>query len=87
MTKSDTSHEIQRVYDQKILELSGEERFLRGMELTRLSREMCRQGLSDQYPSLNEQNKKRHFFERVYGSDFSEIEKRRIHLLLDVSST
>jgi len=82
MHKSDTSPDIQHVYDQKILELSEASRFLRGIELTRLSREMCRQGIRDAHPELNPEALKRAFFERIYGELFSPKEKQRIFLLL-----
>lgn len=84
MFRPDTTAEIQRVYDQKIRELSEEERFLRGLSLTHFCRLLCLAGIHDQYPALAPDEVKRVFFERLYGSVFSEEEREKIRAFLSV---
>lgn len=78
MHRPDTSEEIQKIYDQKIRELSEKERFLRGLSLTHFCREICLASIREKHPDLNPQEVKVKFFERVYGDAFEPKEKERI---------
>ncbi len=78
MYRSDTSPEVQKVYDQKIKQLTGEERFMRGLSLTHFCREICLAGIRDRNPSFNESEVRAHFFEAVYGDLFTIAEKEKI---------
>ena len=78
MYRSDTSPEVQKIYDEKIKALSSEERFLRGLSLTHFCREICWFGIKDRNPSLDLQGVKLKYFEAIYGLCFSEVEKKKI---------
>lgn len=65
---SDTSREMQRQYDRMIRELSPQERFRRGLALTRLSREMCLAGLAATNPHLTAEELQSHLRDRLYGT-------------------
>ena len=78
MYRSDTSDEAQRIYDEKILQMTGEERFLRGLSLCHFSREIVYGSLKKQNPGLSPQDLKLLFFETLYGHLYSKEEKRRI---------
>lgn len=79
MYRPDTTEEAQKIYDEKILRLTGEERFLRGLSLCHFSREMVYDGLKKRNPNLTPQELKLLFFESLYGHLYSEEEKKRIH--------
>ncbi|MBF0492800.1 MAG: hypothetical protein HQM15_08470 [Deltaproteobacteria bacterium] len=78
MYRSDTSLEVQKLYDEKIKALSSEEKFLRGISLTHFCREMCWAGIHERNPLMNLQESKVSFFETVYGACFSKQEKKKI---------
>jgi len=79
MYRSDTTVEVQKIYDQKIKKLSDEERFLRGLSLTHFSRQLCMAGIRDEHPDWTDNEAKIEFFERIYGAHFSQKEKAKIH--------
>lgn len=79
MYRPDTSDEAQRVYDERMLQMTGEERFLRGLSLCRFSREIVYDSLKKRNPSASPEELKVLFFETLYGHLYTEQEKRRIH--------
>ena len=86
MYHSDTSPEIQKIYDQKIRELSEEQRFLRGISLTHFCRQLCLAGIQDKLPNLTPEEIKVQLFERIYGALFTPEEKERIRLFLSIKA-
>jgi hypothetical protein len=78
MYRPDTSGEVQKIYDEKIRQLTEEERFLRGLSLTHFCREICLWSLREKYPDLSPQELKGKFFERVYGDAFEPEEREKI---------
>lgn len=86
MHRPDTTEEVQTIYDQKIRELTDEDRFLRGLSLIRFSREMCLAGIRESHPDWGPQDLKVALFERIYGDQFSDEEKDRIRSGLTVKN-
>lgn len=66
MIESDTSKEMQKIFDQKIRQLSQKERFLKGLSLIHLCREMCLSGLRKRHPLANNYQLKKLFSELLY---------------------
>lgn len=82
MHRSDTSEEAQKIYDQKIRELTEEERFLKGISLTHFCRQVCFASILESHPGLSSQEMKIQLFERIYGPLFLEPEKEKIRAFL-----
>lgn len=78
MHRTDTSEDIQSVYDRMIRELSGKERFLRGLSLTRFSRDLCLSGIRERKPGLSLIDEKIALFDSIYGGSYSQEEKEKI---------
>jgi len=78
MYRPDTSDEIQKIYDEKVRRLTEEERFLRGLSLTRFCREICLSHIREGNPDLNPGEIKAKFFEDIYGPEFLPAERRKI---------
>lgn len=57
--KHDTDSETAKIYDQKIRALSEEERFLRGLSLTQLCRQMTVAGIMERNKSFSPDEIKR----------------------------
>lgn len=66
MVKTDTSPEIQEIHDQMMRQLSETQRFMRGLSLTRLCREICLEGLRERHLHADEQQLKKLFFGLLY---------------------
>lgn len=63
---------MQEVYDQKIRDLSEEERFYKGISLTHLCREMVWASMIDQKALLTFQEIKIKFQKHLYGNRIQE---------------
>ena len=63
---TDTTPEIERMVREKIMALSGEERFIIGALMFESAREMVKASLPK---DLSETERKRRLFKRVYGKD------------------
>jgi hypothetical protein len=74
MISKDTSPHIAKVYHEKIMALSGEERMMMGIEMRRTARDMV---LASLPPELSETEKKVQLFLRFYGNDFSDEWKEK----------
>lgn len=68
----DTLEEVQKIYDEKIRQLSEEERFLRGLSLTHLCREMCLEGLRERHPTADAHHLRKLFSEFLYRRECQE---------------
>lgn len=79
MYREDTIADAQAMYDAVIRNLSEEQRFLKGLSLTRFARQMCFWGIRDRHPDLTEKELRREFFEVVYGHLFRPEQKLKIH--------
>ena len=79
MHRSDTTKEVEKIYDEKIRRLSPEERFSRGLSLTSFCRKICLEQLRQAHPDFSPADIKIRFFEQVYGSDFPENTKKLIY--------
>jgi hypothetical protein len=61
---SDTPPEIERMMRDKLMALSGEERFVMGAQMFDSAREMIMASLP---PGLSEAQRRRQLFKRIYG--------------------
>lgn len=68
MVKTDTSPEVQEIHDQMVRQLPETERFLRGLSLTRLCREICFAGLKERHLHADEHQLKKLFSGLLYPS-------------------
>jgi hypothetical protein len=63
---TDTQAEIERRLRNKIMALSGEERFIMGAQMFDAAREMVKASLP---PGLSETEQRRELFKRLYGKE------------------
>jgi hypothetical protein len=63
---TDTHAEIERRLRNKIMALSGEERFIMGAQMFDAAREMVKASLP---PGLSETEQRRELFKRLYGKE------------------
>jgi hypothetical protein len=63
---SDTPPEIDRIMRDKIMERSGEERFIMGAQMFDATREMVKASLPQ---DLSEPEQRRQLFKRIYGEE------------------
>lgn len=66
MHRPDTTKDMQKIYDQKIRQLSEEERFRKGLSLTHLCREIALAEIQNQHHSLTPQEIKIKFRKLLY---------------------
>ena len=67
MTPSDTKPKVQQHFDELWQNLSLEERFLKGLEWTNLSREMLLAGFRTRFPHLSEDQIRQKLAQELYG--------------------
>ena len=67
---TDTHPEIERMLRDKLMALSGEQRFIMGAQMFDSALEMINASLS---PNLSDAERRRHMFKRIYGQEL-EIE-------------
>ena len=79
MHQPDTTAEAEQLYDEKIRQLSAQEKFSKGLSLTSFCREVCWESLRQAHGNLSQKELKVYFFERIYGTDFSDGIKKDIH--------
>ena len=63
---TDTPREVERMLRDKIMERSGEERFIMGAKMFDSAREMVKASLP---PGLSETEQRRQLFKRIYGTE------------------
>jgi hypothetical protein len=63
---TDTPPEIERIVRDKLMALSGEERFVMGAQMFDSAREMVKASLP---PGLSEAEQRRQLFKRFYGKE------------------
>ena len=63
---TDMSPEIERVMRDRIMALSGEERFVMGAQMSESAREMVKASLPQ---DLSEPEQRRQLFKRIYGKN------------------
>jgi len=63
---TDTSREIERMMRDRIMALSGEERFVMGAQMSESAREMVKASLPQ---DLSEPEQRRQLFKRIYGEE------------------
>ena len=63
---TDTSPEIERMMRDRIMALSGEERFVMGAQMSESAREMVKASLPQ---DLSEPEQRRQLFKRIYGEE------------------
>jgi hypothetical protein len=63
---TDTPPEIERMMRDKLMVLSGEERFVMGAQMSESGREMVKASLP---PGLSEAEQRRKLFQRLYGNE------------------
>jgi hypothetical protein len=63
---TDTAPEIERIVRDKLMALSGEERFVMGAQMFDSAREMVKASLP---PGLSEAEQRRQLFKRFYGKE------------------
>lgn len=68
MIPSDTTNAIQKKYDEMWRKLSPEQRFIKGLQLIHLSRQMLLAGFKARFPELSEQELKERIVQQVYFS-------------------
>lgn len=68
MHRPDTGEDIQKVYDEKIRQLSEEARFMKGLSLTHLCRKIVLAEIRNQNLSLTSQEIKNKFQKLLYGN-------------------
>ncbi|HEX7515696.1 MAG TPA: hypothetical protein VF345_00260 [Chthoniobacterales bacterium] len=64
--KTDASPEIERLVRDKIMALSGEERFVMGAQMSESAREMVKASFPR---NLSETEQRRQLFQRLYGKE------------------
>jgi hypothetical protein len=65
---SDTPPEVERIMREKLMALSGEERFVMGAQMFESAREMIKASLP---ADLSEAQRRRELFRRTYGKEVS----------------
>jgi hypothetical protein len=65
---TDTPPEVERMLRDKIMERSGEERFVMGAQMFDSAREMVKASLP---PGLSEEEQRRQLFKRFYGKEIN----------------
>ena len=63
---TDTPPEVERMLRDKIMERSGEERFIMGAQMFDSAREMVKASLP---PGLSKTEQRRQLFKRIYGKE------------------
>jgi hypothetical protein len=63
---TDTPPEIERMMRDKLMALSGEERFVMGAQMSESAREMVKASLP---PGLSKLEQRRQLFQRLYGNE------------------
>jgi len=63
---NDTAPEIKRMVREKMMALSGEERFIIGAQMFESAREMIKASLP---PGLSKTEQRRELFKRIYGRE------------------
>jgi hypothetical protein len=65
---TDTHPEIERILRDKLMTLSGEQRFIMGAQMFDSALEMINASLS---PNLSEPERRRQLFKRIYGRELN----------------
>ena len=76
---NDTSHEMQRIYHDLLMQKTAEERFLMGISMCHSVRRMVLSSLGD---AKSESAKKIQLLYRYYSHDFSKEELKKIEKFL-----
>jgi hypothetical protein len=63
---TDTPPEIERIVRDKLMALSGEERFVMGAQMSESAREIVKASLP---PGLSKAEERRQLFQRLYGKE------------------
>lgn len=71
MPPCDTPPEVQRQFDELWQRLSPEERFVRGLELIRVSRKMFLAGLRARLPQASEKELRQKMIQLLYNLSFA----------------
>jgi hypothetical protein len=66
MTRSDTSPKVQKLYDDLWRRLSPSERFMKGLALSHLSRQMIIAGIKSPHPNLTPRQLKQKLQQQLY---------------------
>jgi len=67
MKKSDTNPEVQKRYDELWRKLTMEERFVKGLQLVKLSRALILAGIRSRNPQLSEQDVLKELRQQLYS--------------------
>ncbi len=68
MPMSDTSPHIQAMQDRIVMAMTGEQRLLLALELSRVTHALARQGIQDRHPEWPEEKVKREFLRSLFPS-------------------
>jgi len=74
----DTSEEIELIYNQMIMEKSGEERLKMGFSMFDFARQQVISSIKRDHPDCDVGELRRRLFLRFYGEDFSPEEREKI---------
>lgn len=75
---NDTHPVIARKFYEMMKKKSNEERLLLGCSMYDTAKEIVRSFIQAQHPKINSARIKKEFFLRFYGTEFNEVQKKKI---------
>ena len=74
----DTSKEFEVIFRNMIMRRSPEERLLMGSSMFDTAKQIVKSSIMEQYPKILPKEMKEKIFLRFYGTEFNEIDKKKI---------